>query len=91
MCLSICQVHGYDWRADIWSFGMTAIELAHGKAPYDGMAPMKVLLLILKHPPPPLENGGKQLKFSQAFHDLVKLCLQKEPADRYLVDIMLTS
>lgn len=76
------QVNGYDWRADIWSFGMMAIELARGKAPYDGLPPMKVLLLIIKNPPPTLEVGGQQVQFSPEFHELVQICLQKNPMER---------
>ncbi|KAH7288973.1 hypothetical protein KP509_31G052000 [Ceratopteris richardii] len=75
------QIHGYDFKADIWSFGITALELAHGHAPFSKFPPMKVLLMTLQNPPPGLDYA-RDRRFSKSFKEMIAMCLVKDPAKR---------
>jgi serine/threonine-protein kinase OSR1/STK39 len=79
------QLDGYDYKADIWSLGITALELCKGYAPYAKFAPMKVLLLTIQEDPPSLDtyNDGDDVgMWSESFRSMVRLCLQKDPNRR---------
>ncbi|XP_073002269.1 uncharacterized protein [Typha latifolia] len=81
MAPEVMERKEYDFKADIWSFGITALELAHGHAPFSSHPPSKVLLMTLQHAPPSLHNRSDK-KFSRYFKQMIAMCLVKNPLRR---------
>ncbi|XP_077491157.1 dual specificity mitogen-activated protein kinase kinase lic isoform X2 [Amblyomma americanum] len=70
---------GYDVRSDVWSLGITMIELSLGRFPYPNFrTPFEQLKHVVEDDPPRLPTG----QFSPEYEDFINACLQKQPAKR---------
>ncbi|XP_060888356.1 mitogen-activated protein kinase kinase kinase kinase 4-like isoform X11 [Labrus mixtus] len=75
----------YDYRSDLWSTGITAIEMAEGAPPLCDMHPMRALFLIPRNPPPRLKSKKWSKKFfSFIENSLVKNYTQRPPTEQLL-------
>ena len=73
------QEIGYDYSADIWSLGITALEMAEGIPPYGEIHMMRAIFMIPSKPPPSFREPDK---WSSNFIDFVSRCLMKNPEER---------
>lgn len=74
----IAQNANYDTKADVYSIGITALELAFGKTPFDDWAPLKILYSKIKFDIPAFREASSK-PFSKQFYRFVQLCTQKDP------------
>lgn len=82
MAPELIQGQQYDSSADIWSFGITALELTQGRPPRSRETPQRVLLRTIQDDPPTLDREGGTYKYSRAFKEMVESCLVKDPSKR---------
>jgi len=78
---------GYDSKADIWSLGITLIEMAEKDPPFFKLDPHEVVRALTSQPPPTLKNTGE---WTPEFRDVVKLCLNRDPKKRATAALLLT-
>lgn len=69
----------YNYKADIWSLGITMIEFAQIEPPNHDMHPMRVLIKIQKSDPPTLSGPSR---WTKSFNEFIKICLNKDPEQR---------
>lgn len=90
MAPEVIERKHYGTKADIWSFGITALELAQGRAPNSKLNPVKVLMRTMQDEPPQLDRTGGAHKYSKLMDDFVRQCLQKNPEKRPTADKLLS-
>eukprot|EP01097_Dermamoeba_algensis_P010255 TRINITY_DN7496_c0_g1_i1.p1 TRINITY_DN7496_c0_g1~~TRINITY_DN7496_c0_g1_i1.p1 ORF type:complete len:505 (-),score=80.43 TRINITY_DN7496_c0_g1_i1:141-1655(-) len=76
MAPEVMQESSYDGKADVWSLGITAIEMAEIVPPNSDVHPMRIIFLLPREPPPKLTD---KKGWSPAFHEFLARCLIKDP------------
>ena len=76
----MAQDSNYDEKTDVYSFGITALELAFCETPFNGWAPLKILLSKLNYDCPAIKTNGKVM--SGMFCNMVLSCLHRDPTKR---------
>ncbi|TNY20924.1 kinase-like domain-containing protein [Rhodotorula diobovata] len=89
MAPEVVERRAYDSKADIWSFGITALELASGRAPNSLYPPAKALSKTIMDDPPTLDRDGGKYHYSRAMKEMIDSCLQKDPLKRPTADKLL--
>eukprot|EP00004_Rigifila_ramosa_P012899 TRINITY_DN2837_c0_g1_i2.p1 TRINITY_DN2837_c0_g1~~TRINITY_DN2837_c0_g1_i2.p1 ORF type:complete len:271 (+),score=57.90 TRINITY_DN2837_c0_g1_i2:213-1025(+) len=79
MAPEVIQQTGYDSKADIWSLGITAVEMAELETPYSDLHPMRAVFLIPSRPSPTLKHPDR---YSPEFNSFVNACLSKDARER---------
>eukprot|EP01121_Diplochlamys_sp_Union-15-3_P012438 TRINITY_DN3720_c0_g1_i4.p1 TRINITY_DN3720_c0_g1~~TRINITY_DN3720_c0_g1_i4.p1 ORF type:complete len:276 (-),score=58.45 TRINITY_DN3720_c0_g1_i4:92-919(-) len=79
MAPEIIEEKGHNNKVDIWSLGITCIELAEKKPPHSDKTPIRALFAITTNPPP---RFSKPDNYSSLLNDFIELCLNKEPKQR---------
>mmetsp|Transcript_17482 Transcript_17482/g.27243 ORF Transcript_17482/g.27243 Transcript_17482/m.27243 type:complete len:648 (-) Transcript_17482:218-2161(-) len=79
MAPEVIRENHYDGRADVWSLGITMIEMAEGTPPHANLNPLRAIFLIPSKPPPTLADPDS---WSPEMLDFLKACLQKSPSQR---------
>ena len=79
MAPEVIKESHYDGRADVWSLGITAIEMAEGAPPHSNLNPMRAIFLIPSKPAPTLSDPDQ---WSPEMLDFIRCCCKKDPSER---------
>jgi serine/threonine kinase 3 len=80
MAPEVIKESHYDGRADVWSLGITAIEMAEGHPPHSSLHPMRAIFVIPTKPAPSLQDLDA---WSSEMLDFIRCCCEKDPSQRY--------
>eukprot|EP01027_Heterolobosea_sp_BB2_P017194 GEZU01024386.1.p1 GENE.GEZU01024386.1~~GEZU01024386.1.p1 ORF type:complete len:348 (-),score=102.81 GEZU01024386.1:209-1252(-) len=86
MAPEVIKGEEYDGKADIWSLGITAIEMAERKPPLEDIPPMRAIFMIPSRQPPTLSDPDN---WSDEFNDFIFQCLKKDPSQRPTAEALL--